>query len=138
MNKKYSNKTKEKVIEQYLSGVSVSNLVSKFNVSRTTVYTWIEAHKKNTSNRTLIVRNWGVIHMSYPNNFEPNVYINNPVNLTLLFNVSITVKETSLFPFETAWNVTPIFCANSSWLKPLFFLYFNIFAAKIIFMFSIY
>ena len=39
MNKKYSNKTKEKVIEQYLAGVSVSDLVSKFNVSRTTVYT---------------------------------------------------------------------------------------------------
>ena len=47
MNKKYSDKTKEKVIEQYLAGVSVSDLVSKFNVSRTTVYTWIEAHKKN-------------------------------------------------------------------------------------------
>jgi transposase-like protein len=47
MNKKYSDKTKEKVIEQYLAGVSVSDLVSKFNVSRTTVYTLIEAHKKN-------------------------------------------------------------------------------------------
>ncbi|MBQ8410090.1 MAG: IS3 family transposase [Clostridia bacterium] len=47
MNKKYSDKTKEKLIEQYLAGVSVSDLVSKFNVSRTTVYTWIEAHKKN-------------------------------------------------------------------------------------------
>ena len=37
MNKNYSDKTKEKVIEQYLAGVSVSDLVSKFNVSRTTV-----------------------------------------------------------------------------------------------------
>ena len=47
MNKKYSDKTKEKVIEQYLAGVSVSDLVSKFNVSRTTVYTWTRDHKKN-------------------------------------------------------------------------------------------
>ena len=47
MNKKYSDKTKEKVIEQHLAGVSVSDLVNKFNVSRTTIYTWIEAHKKN-------------------------------------------------------------------------------------------
>ena len=46
MNKKYSDKTKEKVIEQYLAGVSVSDLVSKFNVSRTTVYTWTRDHKK--------------------------------------------------------------------------------------------
>ena len=46
MNKKYSDRTKEKVIEQYLAGVSVSDLVSKFNVSRTTVYTWTRDHKK--------------------------------------------------------------------------------------------
>ncbi len=46
MNKKYSDKTKEKVIEQYLAGVSVSDLVNKFNVSRTTVYTWTRDHKK--------------------------------------------------------------------------------------------
>lgn len=38
MNKKYSDKTKEKIIEQYLAGVSVSDLVNIFNVSRTTVY----------------------------------------------------------------------------------------------------
>ena len=36
---------------------------------------------------------------------------------------------------ETAWKVTPNFCASSSWLNPLFFLYFNIFAAKTIFTF---
>ncbi|MBE6891773.1 MAG: helix-turn-helix domain-containing protein [Ruminococcaceae bacterium] len=47
MNEKYSDKTKEKVIEQYLAGVSVSDLVSKFKVSRTTVYMWIKIHKKN-------------------------------------------------------------------------------------------
>ena len=46
MNKKYSDKTKEKVIEQYLAGISVSDLVSNFNVSRTTVYTWTRDHKK--------------------------------------------------------------------------------------------
>ena len=46
MNKKYSDRTKKKVIEQYLAGVSVSDLVSKFNVSRTTVYTWTRDHKK--------------------------------------------------------------------------------------------
>ena len=46
MNKKYSDRAKEKVIEQYLAGVSVSDLVSKFNVSRTTVYTWTQDHKK--------------------------------------------------------------------------------------------
>ena len=46
MNKKYSDKTKEKVIEQYLAGVNVSDLVSKFNVSRTTVYMWTRDHKK--------------------------------------------------------------------------------------------
>lgn len=46
MNKKYSDKTKEKVIKQYLAGVNVSDLVSKFNVSRTTVYTWTRDHKK--------------------------------------------------------------------------------------------
>ena len=44
MNKKYSDRTKEKVIEQYLAGVSVSDLVNKYNVSRTTVYTWIRDH----------------------------------------------------------------------------------------------
>ena len=42
--------------------------------------------------------------LSYSNNFEPNIYINNPVNLTLLFNVSITVKETSLFPLVSSFN----------------------------------
>lgn len=46
MNKKHSDRTKEKVIEQYLAGVSVSDLVSKFNVSRTTVYMWTRDHKK--------------------------------------------------------------------------------------------
>ena len=46
MNKKYSDRTKEKVIEQYLAGVSVSDLVNKFNVLRTTVYTWTSNHKK--------------------------------------------------------------------------------------------
>ena len=46
MNKKYSDRTKEKVIEQYLAGISVSDLVNKFNVSRTTVYTWTQDHKK--------------------------------------------------------------------------------------------
>ena len=38
---------------------------------------------------------------------------------------------------ETAWKVTPNFCASSSWLNPLFFLYFNMFTAKTIFTFSI-
>ena len=53
MNKKYSDRTKEKVIEQYLAGVSVSDLVSKFNVSRTTVYTWTQDHKKKQKHKTL-------------------------------------------------------------------------------------
>ena len=44
--KKYSDRTKKKVIEQYLAGISVSDLVNKFNVSRTTVYTWTRNHKK--------------------------------------------------------------------------------------------
>lgn len=43
---KNSDKTKKKVIEQYLAGVSVSDLVNKFNVSRTTVYTWTRDRKK--------------------------------------------------------------------------------------------
>ena len=47
MNQKYSDKTKEKVIGQYLAGVSVSELVNKFKVSRTTVYTWIKEQKKS-------------------------------------------------------------------------------------------
>ena len=42
MNQKYSDKTKEKVIGQYLAGVSVSELVNKFKVSSTTVYTWLK------------------------------------------------------------------------------------------------
>ena len=46
MNKKYSDKTKEKVIEQYLAGVSVSDLVSKLNVLKAIVYTWINENQK--------------------------------------------------------------------------------------------
>ena len=58
MNKKYSNKTKEKVIEQYLAGVSVSDLVSKFNVSRTTVYTWTRDHKKKQKHEAVDMKFW--------------------------------------------------------------------------------
>ena len=53
MNKKYSDRTKEKVIEQYLAGISVSDLVSKFNVSRTTVYTWTRDHKKKQKHKAV-------------------------------------------------------------------------------------
>ena len=58
MNKKYSDRTKEKVIEQYLAGVSVSDLVNKFNVSRTTVYTWTRDHKKKQKHKAVDMKFW--------------------------------------------------------------------------------
>ena len=47
---------------------------------------------------------WMVFFLVSPNNFEPNIYINNPVNLTLLFNVSTTVNEIILFPFVSSFS----------------------------------
>ena len=46
MNKKYSDKTKEKVTKRYLASVSVSDYVSKFNVLKAIVYTWINENQK--------------------------------------------------------------------------------------------
>ena len=47
MNKKYTDKTKEKVVNAYLQGISVTNIVNKFKISRTTVYSWTKQYKKD-------------------------------------------------------------------------------------------
>ena len=62
MNKKYSDRTKEKVIAQYLSGVSVSDLVNKFNVSRTTVYTWTRDYKKKQKHEAVDMKKHKELH----------------------------------------------------------------------------
>ena len=45
--KKYTDKTKEKVVNAYLQGISVTNIVNKFKIPRTTVYSWTKQYKKD-------------------------------------------------------------------------------------------
>lgn len=45
MNKQYSENQKNKVIEMYLSGVSVSDLSKQTGAARNTIYSWIKKSK---------------------------------------------------------------------------------------------
>lgn len=53
MNKKYSEETIQRVIEQYSNGESVALLCAEHEVPRSTVYSWIKQHQKLKSTSDL-------------------------------------------------------------------------------------
>ena len=55
MNKKYSEKVKSEVIEKNKCGERIIVIAKDFNISRTTVYRWIDKYEKNTLEHKQIV-----------------------------------------------------------------------------------
>ena len=51
MNKKYSNKTKEQVLEKYRCGERIAVIAEEFEISRTTIYRWIREYDNNLPKR---------------------------------------------------------------------------------------
>lgn len=59
----YSQKEKDFIVNQYIHGVSVSSLSQNNNISRTTIYRWI--NKYNNSNKK-----WEKINFRYLHDLE--------------------------------------------------------------------
>jgi transposase-like protein len=51
MNNKYSNKTKEQVLEKCHCGERIAVIAKEFKISRTTIYRWIREHDNNIPKR---------------------------------------------------------------------------------------
>lgn len=51
MNKKYSDKTKEQVLEKYSYGERITVIAEEFEISRTTIYRWIREFNNNFPKR---------------------------------------------------------------------------------------
>lgn len=47
MVNKYDEKTKRRVINEYISGKSVSELKKQYHISNTAIYSWIKENKLN-------------------------------------------------------------------------------------------
>lgn len=60
---KYSSAIKSEIIGEYQAGKSVQNLVSEYNVPRSTIYAWIKAYKNslNTKREPISLRDYSML-----------------------------------------------------------------------------